>query len=76
MGIALAAMAVSGIYLGMVDEPSIYFGVLVFGIGAALMAGFSLRPMNEDNFGKIEDWDFDDVQEAEMVEEKPKKKKK
>ena len=31
---------------------------------------------NEDNFGKIEDWDFDDVQEAEMVEEKPKKKKK
>jgi len=75
MGIALAAMAVSGIYLGMIDEPSIYFGVIVFGVGAALMAGFSLRPMSEDNFGKIDDWDFEEVQEAEMVEEKPKKKK-
>ena len=75
MGIALAAMAVSGIYLGMVDEPSIYFGVIVFGIGAALMAGFSLKPMSEENFGKMEEWDFEDVQEAEMVEEKPKKKK-
>ena len=75
MGIALAAMAVSGIYLGMVDEPSIYFGVIVFGIGAALMAGFSLKPMSEENFGKMEEWDFEDVQEAEMVEEKPKKKR-
>ena len=75
MGIALAAMAVSGIYLGMVDEPSIYFGVIVFGIGAALMAGFSLKQMSEENFGKMEEWDLEDVQEAEMVEEKPKKKK-
>ena len=74
MGIALAAMAVSGIYLGIVDEPSIYLGVLVFGIGAAIMAGFSLRPMNETNFGKEEDWNLDEVQDAEMVEEQPKKK--
>ena len=74
MGIGLAAMAVSGIYLGLVDEPSIYLGVLVFTIGAALMAGFSLRQMNEKDFGKVEDWDFDEVQDAEMIDESPKKK--
>ena len=74
MGIGLAAMAVSGIYLGLVDEPSIYPGVLVFTIGAALMAGFSLRQMNEKDFGKVEDWDFDEVQDAEMIDESPKKK--
>ena len=74
MGIALAAMAVSGIYLGIVDEPSIYLGVLVFGIGAVIMAGFSLRQMNDKDFGKVEEWNFDDVQDAEMVDEAPKKK--
>ena len=74
MGIALAAMAVSGIYLGIVDEPSIYLGVLVFGIGAAIMAGFSLRPMNEKNFGKMEDWGVEEIQDAEMVDDTPKKK--
>ena len=74
MGIALAGMAVSGIYLGIVDEPSIYPGILAFVIGAVLMAGFSLRPMNEKNFGKVEDWDFDEVQDAEMVDKTPKKK--
>ena len=74
MGIGLAAMAVSGIYLGMTDEPSIYPGVLVFAIGAALMAAFSLRQVNEKDFGKVEDWNFDDVQDAEMVDETPKKK--
>jgi len=74
MGIGLAAMAVSGIYLGMTDEPSIYPGVLVFAIGAALMAAFSLRQVNEKDFGKVEDWNFDDVQDAEMVDEAPKKK--
>ena len=74
MGIGLAGMAVSGIYLGLVDEPSIYPGVLVFTIGATLMAGFSLRQMNEKDFGKVEDWNFDEVQDAEMVDESPKKK--
>ncbi len=74
MGIGLAAMAVSGIYLGMTDEPSIYPGVLVFAIGAALMAAFSLKQVNEKDFGKVEDWNFDDVQDAEMVDETPKKK--
>ena len=74
MGIGLAAMAVSGIYLGIIDEPSIYPGVLVFAIGAALMAAFSLRQVNEKDFGKVEDWNFDDVQDAEMVDEAPKKK--
>mgnify|MGYP003322923295 FL=1 len=38
------------------------------------MAGFSLRQINEKDFGKVEDWDFDDVQDAEMVDEAPKKK--
>ena len=74
MGIGLAAMAVSGIYLGIIEEPSIYPGVLVFAIGAALMIGFSLRQTEDENFGKIEEWKFDDIQDAEMVEEKPKKK--
>jgi len=74
MGIGLAAMAVSGIYLGIIEEPSIYPGVLVFAIGAALMIRFSLRQTEDENFGKIEEWKFDDIQDAEMVEEKPKKK--
>lgn len=38
MGIGLAAMAVSGIYLGLTEEPSIYPGVLAFTAGAAIMA--------------------------------------
>ena len=74
MGIGLAAMAVSGIYLGLTEEPSIYPGVLAFAVGAAMMATFSLRQMNNKDFGKVEEWDFDDVQDAEMVEETPKKK--
>ena len=74
MGIGLAAMAVSGIYLGLTEEPSIYPGVLAFAVGAAIMATFSLRQMNNKDFGKVEEWDFDDVQDAEMVEETPKKK--
>ena len=74
MGIGLAGMAVSGIYLGIIEEPSIYPGVLIFGIGAALMTGLSLRQTSNDEFGKEEEWGFDDIQDAEMVEEKPKKK--
>ncbi|PBO81289.1 MAG: hypothetical protein COC13_03250, partial [Methanobacteriota archaeon] len=74
MGIGLAAMAVSGIYLGLTEEPSIYPGVLAFAVGATIMATFSLKQMNSKDFGKVEEWDFDDVQDAEMVEETPKKK--
>jgi len=74
MGIGLAAMAVSGIYLGLTEEPSIYPGVLAFAVGATIMATFSLKQMNNKDFGKVEEWDFDDVQDAEMVEETPKKK--
>ncbi len=74
MGIGLAAMAVSGIYLGLTEEPSIYPGVLAFAVGAVMMATFSLRQMKNKDFGKVEEWDFDDVQDAEMVEETPKKK--
>ena len=74
MGIGLAAMAVSGIYLGLTEEPSIYPGVLAFTAGAVIMATFSLRQMKNKDFGKVEEWDFDDVQDAEMVEETPKKK--
>ena len=74
MGIGLAGMAVSGIYLGIIEAPSIYPGVLIFGIGAALMTGLSLRQTSDDEFGKEEEWGFDDIQDAEMVEEKPKKK--
>ncbi|MED6306191.1 MAG: oligopeptide transporter, OPT family [Candidatus Thermoplasmatota archaeon] len=74
MGIALAAMAVSGIYLGILDEPSIYPAMLVFGVGATIMAGFSLKQMNDKDFGKVEEWNFDDVQDAEMVDEAPKMK--
>ena len=74
MGIGLAAMAVSGIYLGLTEEPSIYPGVLAFAVGAVVMATFSLRQMKNKDFGKVEEWNFDDVQDAEMVEETPKKK--
>ena len=75
MGIGLAGMAVSGIYLGITEHPSIWFGMGAFACGAAIMATFSMRQMNNDNFGKIEEWDFDDgIQDAEMVDEIPKKK--
>ena len=75
MGIGLAGMAVSGIYLGITEHPSIWLGMGVFACGAVIMATFSMRQMNDDNFGKIEEWDFDDkIQDAEMVDEVPKKK--
>ena len=48
--------------------------MLAFAVGAAIMATFSLRQMNNKDFEKVEEWDFDDVQDAEMVEETPKKK--
>ena len=92
MGIGLAGMAVSGIYLGTKLATSIslypivifdyslgtfghWLGMGVFACGAVIMATFSMRQMNDDNFGKIEEWDFDDkIQDAEMVDEVPKKK--
>ena len=76
MGIGLAGMAVSGIYLGIIEEPSIYPGIIVFAIGATLMARLSLQQTSNENFGIVEKWEFQDVQEAEMIEEKPKKKTK
>ena len=76
MGIGLAAMAVSGIYLGIINEPSIYPGMAVFVGCAILMARFSLKGVEEHETVKAEEWSFDgDIQEAEMVEQKPKKKK-
>ena len=75
MGIGLAGMAVSGIYLGITEHPSMWLGMGAFTCGAVIMATFSMRQMNNDNFGKIEEWDFDDeIQDAEMVDEIPKKK--
>jgi hypothetical protein len=75
MGIGLAGMAVSGIYLGITEDPSVYPGLLAFTFGAMIMATFSLRQMKEDDFGKVEEWNYsEEVQEAEMVEEVPKKK--
>ena len=79
MGIGLAGMAFSDIYLGerisIIENPSVWFGMGVFTSGAVIMATFSMRQMNDDNFGKIEEWDFDDgIQDAEMVDEIPKKK--
>ena len=38
------------------------------------MTGLSLRQTSDDEFEKEEEWGFDDIQDAEMVEEKPKKK--
>ena len=41
------------------------------------MATLSLRQINNEDFGKVEEWDFDDeIQDAEMVPDKPRKKKK
>ena len=67
------------IYLGeiisIIENPSVWLGMGVFASGAVIMATFSMRQMNNDNFGKIEEWNFDDViQDAEMVDEIPKKK--
>ena len=46
-----------------------------FACGAVIMATFSMRQMNNDNFGKIEEWDFEEyIQDAEMVDDVPKKK--
>jgi len=67
-------MAVSGLYLGITEHPSIWLGMGAFTCGAAIMATFSMRQMNNDNFGKIEEWDFEeDIQDAEMVDDAAKK---
>jgi putative OPT family oligopeptide transporter len=75
MGIGLAAMAVSGIYLGIINEPSIYPGAAAFIACAILMGTFSLNAAEKDSSEKTEEWDFEeDIQDAEMVEEKPNTK--
>ena len=76
MGIGLAGMAVSGIYLGMTENPSLWLGIGVFSLGALIMATLSLRQTNNDDFGKIEEWDFEEeIQDAEMITETPNKRK-
>ena len=76
MGIGLAGMAVSGIYLGMTENPSLWLGIGIFSLGAFIMATLSLRQTNNDDFGKIEEWDFEEeIQDAEMIGESPKRKK-
>ena len=76
MGIGLAGMAVSGVYLGITENPSLWLGIGAFTIGAGIMATLSLRQINNEDFGKVEEWDFDDeIQDAEMVPDKPRKKK-
>jgi len=76
MGIGLAGMAVSGIYLGITENPSLWLGIGAFALGAGIMATLSLRQITNENFGKVEEWDFeDDIQDAEMVTDKPRKKK-
>ena len=76
MGIGLAAMAVSGIYLGIINEPSIYPGAAAFIACAILMGTFSLNAAKKGSSEKTEEWNFDeDIQDAEMVDEKPKNKK-
>ena len=77
MGIGLAGMAVSGIYLGFIDQPSLLLGIGVFTICTVIMAMLSLKQTKNKDFGKIEEWAFEDnVQEAEMIEEKLSKTKK
>ena len=77
MGIGLAGMAVSGIYLGIIDQPSLLLGIGVFIIGAIIMAMLSLRQTENEDFGKIEEWAFEDnIQDAEMIEKKSDKKNK
>ena len=76
MGIGLAGMAVSGVYLGITENPSLWLGIGAFTIGAGIMATLSLRQINNEDFGKVEEWDFDEeIQDAEMVPDKPRKKK-
>ena len=76
MGIGLAAMAVSGIYLGIINEPSIYPGAAAFIACAILMGTFSLNATENQPAKKTEEWDFEEhIQDAEMVEEKPETKK-
>jgi len=76
MGIGLAAMAVSGIYLGIFSEPSIYPGAAAFIACAFLMGNFSLKAANNNSIGKTEEWDFEEeIQDAEMVDKNSKKKK-
>ena len=71
MGIGLAAMAVSGIYLGITDNPTIYPGLGVFIACAVIMGTFSLNQNSEND---TEEWNFDDdIQDAEMLEKKNKK---
>ena len=77
MGIGLAGMAVSGIYLGIIDQPSLLLGIGVFTIGAIIMAMLSLRQTENEDFGKIEEWAFEDnIQDAEMIEKESNKKNK
>ena len=77
MGIGLAGMAVSGIYLGIIDQPSLLLGIGVFTIGAIIMAMLSLRQTENEDFGRIEEWAFEDnIQDAEMIEKKSNKKNK
>ena len=77
MGIGLAGMAVSGIYLGFIEQSSLLLGIGVFTICAIIMAILSLKQTKNEDFGKIEEWAFEDnVQEAEMIEEKSSKTKK
>ena len=75
MGIGLAGMAVSGIYLGMTENPSLLLGVGVFSLGAIIMATLSLRQTNNNDFGKVVDeWNYEEeIQDAEMVDS-PKSK--
>ena len=76
MGIGLAAMAVSGIYLGIINDPSVYPGIAVFVGCAMLMARFSLKGTENSDTFKTEEWSFEEeIQEAEMVEKTSKKKK-
>ena len=76
MGIGLAAMAVSGIYLGIFSEPSIYPGAAAFIVCAFLMGNFSLKAAKNNSVGKTEEWDFEEeIQDAEMVDRNSKKKK-
>ena len=77
MGIGLAGMAVSGIYLGFIEQSSLLLGIGVFAICAIIMAILSLKQTKNEDFGKIEEWAFEkNVQEAEMIEEKLSKTKK
>ena len=65
------------IYLGIIDQPSLLLGIGVFTIGAIIMAMLSLRQTENEDFGRIEEWAFEDnIQDAEMIEKKSNKKNK